>query len=60
MIVLAVLVLGVLSARVAGWAGARSLASWEAAVRVGLAAMLMFTASVDPLPDGGHLLHGRV
>jgi uncharacterized membrane protein len=45
MIVLAVLALGILAARAAAAAGASGLASWQASVRVGLAAMLLFTAS---------------
>jgi uncharacterized membrane protein len=45
MIVLVVLVVVTLLARVAGAAGVASLRSWPAAVRLGLAAMLLFTAS---------------
>ena len=45
MIVLVVLVLGILLGRVAGVAGVARLNSWAAAVRVGLAVMLVFTAS---------------
>ena len=45
MIVLVVLVLGILLGRVAGMAGVARLNSWAAAVRVGLAVMLVFTAS---------------
>ncbi len=45
MIVLVVLVLGILLGRVAGVAGVARLNSWAAAVRVGLAVMLVVTAS---------------
>jgi len=45
MIVLAVLILAILIARGAGVAGVVRLNSWAAAVRIGLAVMLMFTAS---------------
>ena len=45
MIVLVVLVLGILLCRAAGVAGVARLNSWAAAVRVGLAVMLVFTAS---------------
>ena len=44
MIVVAVLVAGALLARLAGALGLRPLASWPAALRVGLAAMLLFTS----------------
>jgi uncharacterized membrane protein len=50
MMVLAVLVAGILLARLLGALGARRLASWPAAVRVGLAAMLLFTASAHFTP----------
>jgi uncharacterized membrane protein len=45
MVVLAVLVAGIVLARLAGALGVRRLASWPAATRVGLAVMLLFTAS---------------
>jgi uncharacterized membrane protein len=45
MIVLAVLLLGIVIGRLAGVAGAAPLNSWAAAVRLGLAVMLVFTAS---------------
>jgi uncharacterized membrane protein len=44
-IVLGILVGGILLARAAGAAGIAALNSWRAAVRVGLAVMLFFTAS---------------
>jgi uncharacterized membrane protein len=44
-IVLVVLLGGTVLARLAGVAGVASLNSWPAAVRVGLAVMLLFTAS---------------
>lgn len=50
MIVVAVLAGGILLARLAGALGARPLASWPAAVRAGLAAMLLFTASAHFTP----------
>jgi uncharacterized membrane protein len=50
MIVVAVLVGGILLARLAGVLGARRLASWPAAARAGLAAMLLFTASAHFTP----------
>jgi uncharacterized membrane protein len=40
-----VLLLGTALARLAGWMGLAALDSWPAAVRVGLAAMLLLTAS---------------
>lgn len=45
MIILVVLCAGALLARLAGLAGVEALNSWPAAVRVGLALMLLFTAS---------------
>lgn len=45
MIVLAVLILGIVIGRVTGAAGVARLDSWPAALRVGLAVMLLFTAS---------------
>lgn len=45
MIVLIVLIAGILAARAAGVAGVGALNSWAAAVRVGLAMMLLLTAS---------------
>jgi uncharacterized membrane protein len=45
MIVLAILGVATLLARVAGLAGLSALDSWRAAVRVGLAVMLLFAAS---------------
>ena len=45
MIVIIVLVVGILIARVVGLLGVRGLNSWVAAVRVGLALMLLFTAA---------------
>lgn len=50
MIVVAVLVGGILLARLAGALGVRPLASWAGAVRAGLAAMLLFTASAHFTP----------
>jgi uncharacterized membrane protein len=44
-IILVVLCAGALLARLAGLAGVEALNSWPAAVRVGLAAMLLLTAS---------------
>lgn len=45
MIVLAVLLLGIVIGRLAGAAGVARLDSWAAAVRLGLAVMLVFTAT---------------
>ena len=50
MAVLAVLVVAILVARAAGALGVAALRSWPAAVRVGLAAMLLFTASAHFTP----------
>ena len=50
MAVLAVLVAATLAARLAGALGAAALRSWPAAVRAGLAVMLLFTASAHFTP----------
>ena len=44
MIVLIILAAATLAARVAGFAGVASLNSWPAAIRAGLASMLLFTS----------------
>jgi uncharacterized membrane protein len=50
MIVLVVLAVCIAIARLAGYAGVKGLSSWKAAVRAGLAAMLLFTASAHFTP----------
>ena len=50
MAVLAVLAAATVAARLAGALGAAAVRSWPAAVRVGLAAMLLFTASAHFTP----------